>query len=1285
MRRMALRHVQILASVLFCIFTTVLQAQVNVTTYHNDNSRTGQNTQETLLTPANVNSGQFGKLFFVSVDGWVYAQPLYLSNVTIGGGTHNVLYVATEHDSLYAIDADNGTIYWQISLIPSGGSTVNSSSDLGCGDLVPEIGITGTPVIDTSTGTIYLVAKSKVSGSLVQYLHAIDVVTSAEKFGGPKLIQATVPGTASDGNGTTVSFSPHFENQRAGLLLENGHVVIGWSSHCDISPWHGWIMSYSASTLAQEGAFNTSADGSSDGVWMSGGGLAADSNGNIYFATGNGSWNGTTDYGDSIVKLGPPSGGSFPVLDYFTPYNQSSLAGGDTDVASGGLVLLPDLPSGQQLLTQMGKEGKMYLIDRNKMGKYCVNLSPPCSGNDTNIVQEIPGATAGVWGTPTYWKGSVYWGGGSDGGGSDNLKAFSFNANNTGLISTSPTSQSAKAFSFSAPSPSISANGNTNGIVWGLDDSAFGSTCSGSSNCQVLYAYDATNLANMLYNSSQAANNRDVPGGAVKFATPIIANGKVYVGSQLKVSAYGTISTTPTAATPTFSPAPGTYTSAITVTLSDTTAGATIHCTTDGTTPTPSSPACSSVTISSTTTLKAMATASGYNPGAVVSGTYAITSGGTGINYGSGFSSTGLTFSGTAKLNGTRLRLTDTGTNEAGSAFVSTPINVQTFTSDFSFQLSSASADGFTFTIQGVGATALGPSGGGLGYGPDTPGGTPGIANSVAVKFDIYSNAGEGTDSTGLYTDGASPTTPALDMTSSGVTLLSGDVFNVHATYDGTTLTMTITDATNASQTFTASWTINIPGTVGSNTAYVGFTGGTGGLTAIQEILDWTYVTTSQLTAAMPTFNPLPGTYTSAQSVALSDTTTGAAIHCTTDGSTPTASSPVCTTLQVSTTTTIKAIAVSNGYNNSGVASGTYTITTGNVNVNYGTGFNATGLGMNGFAKLNGTRLRLTDGGATEAGSGFYTTPLNVQSFTTDFSFQLTNPNADGMAFVIQNAGITALGPTGGGLGYGPDTPGGTAGIPSSVAVKFDLYNNAGEGTNSTGLYTNGASPTTPATTLGGNVNLHSGDVFNVHITYNGTTLTMTITDATTPADTFTTSWTVNIPSTVGANSAFAGFTAGTGGQTATQDILTWTFTSGAPGTIQYEATKIPVTGSPNARSFTWTGFPDGAGEIADGTAAGAYLNFTVNVPAPGTYDIKAATKEFPTRGIFQLSVNGTNVGPTEDEYSTNSGGVFQEYDLGNFTFRSAGNYSFKFTVTGHNSSSSGYTLCFDYIKLTAQ
>ena len=409
----------------------------------------------------------------------------------------------------------------------------------------------------------------------------------------------------------------------------------------------------------------------------------------------------------------------------------------------------------------------------------------------------------------------------------------------------------------------------------------------------------------------------------------------------------------------------------------------------------------------------------------------------------------------------------------------------------------------------------------------------------MAVKFDIHNNAGEGSDSTGLYTDGASPTIPALNMTSSGVVLLDGDVFSVHMTYDGTTLTMTITDTVN-SHTFTSSWAINIPNVVGSNTAYVGFTGGTGGETAIQkEILDWTYVT-SQATAATPTFSPAPGSYNSAQTVTLTDLTAGAIIHCTTDGTSPAASSPVCTSLAVSTTTTIQAIAVANGYNNSAVASGTYTFNTaGNPTVNYTPGFSSTGLALNGAATLNGTRLRLTNGGKTEAGSGFYTTPLDVQSFTTDFSFQLTNPNADGIALVIQNVGTTALGGTGGDLGYG--------GISSSVAVKFDLYNNAGEGPNSTGLYMNGSSPTIPATTLGGGVKLHSGDVFNVQVTYDGTMLTMTITDANTPADAFTMSWAVNIPGTVGANTAYVGFTGGSGGETAIQDIVDWTFTSGAP------------------------------------------------------------------------------------------------------------------------------------------
>ena len=542
----------------FCLVSKILFAQVPVTTYHNDNARTGQNTAETILTPANVNSNQFGKLFTTTLDGgYVYAQPLYMPGVqNIAGGTHNVLYVATEHDSVFALDADSGAVLWQQSFInPANGITTVSSGDVSCSDLVPEIGITSTPVIDSTSKTIYVVAKTKENGNFFQRLHALDIATGAEKFNGPVVISATAGGQ---------TFNPLMQHNRPGLLLENGHVVIAWASHCDNGPYQGWVMSYAAGSLAREGAFNTEGDttnGFFGGIWMSGDGVAADASGNIFVATGNGDYRSATgDWGDSILRLTGPAGGTFTVADWFTPYNQSSLSGGDTDLGSGGLVLLPTLPSGAQLLVQMGKEGKIYVVDRTNLGKYCPDLSPPCNGRDSNIVQEIPGATNGIWGSPAYWNNNLYYGGGADGGVADNLKAFSVNAGNSGMLSTSPTSKSPNSFAFATGSPVVSANVNTNGIVWIVDDSTFRSSC-----CQALYAYDATNLATMLYNSNQAAGQRDVPGGAVKFSAPMVANGKVYVGSQGKVSGYGTLSTTPTVATPTFSPAPGNYTSTVVV------------------------------------------------------------------------------------------------------------------------------------------------------------------------------------------------------------------------------------------------------------------------------------------------------------------------------------------------------------------------------------------------------------------------------------------------------------------------------------------------------------------------------------------------------------------------------------------------------------------------------------------------------------------------------------------------------------------------------------------------
>ena len=791
-----------------------------------------------------------------------------------------------------------------------------------------------------------------------------------------------------------------------------------------------------------------------------------------------------------------------------------------------------------------------------------------------------------------------------------------------------------------------------------------------------------------------------------------------------------------------------------------------------------------SVTVSQSETINAIATSPGLSVSPQASATFTIGSG-TGVNFGNGFSSSAstMTFNGKTQLDDTRLQLTDGLSNEAGTAWFKTPVNIQKFSSNFLFQLSNPLADGITFTIQNAGLTALGPAGGGLGYGPDDLGGTGGIAKSVAIKFDLYSNNGESADSTGLYTNGASPTTPAIDMTSSGLDLHSGNAISASLVYDGTKLTLTLTDGV-ANKTFTTSWTVNIPQIVGGNTAFVGFTGGTGGLAASQKILTWSFTSTSgtQPQTAAPAFSVPGGTYSGTQTVSLSDTTANATIFYTTDGSTPATSvsgstKQYTTAISVGTSQTINAIATASGFSSSSVASAAYNITalpaaatpvimpgtgtytsaqtvsitdatsgstifyalngpastsstkytapfvvsstttvnaiatapnfatsatatsaigiqtsTSSTPINFAAGFSSGGLQFNGHTKLNGTRLQLTDASATnEQASAFWITPVNVSSFTNDFTFQVTSPSADGFTFTIQGVGATALGPGGGGLGYGPDVQGGTSGgIARSVAVKFDLFDNDGEGTNSTGLYTNAASPILPATTLGGNVNLHSGDVFHVVMSYDGTTLTMTITDMSNTTQTFTTSWPVNIASAVGSSNAYVGFTGGTGSLTAIQEILTWSYSTTAstgPKTpVVYQTTSLPGASSgPTWRQFAWTGFPDGQGMILDATAVGDSITLTVNVATAGIYDVKVSMKDLNTRGIWQLAVNGANVGGSQDEYQATGSGAFIVTDLGNFNFSPAGNDSFKFTVTGKNAASSGYSISFDTITLTPQ
>ena len=527
----------------FLAFLFSAQAQVNVTTYHYDNARDGQNLSEFLLTPANVNPVQFGKMFVQPVDGYIYAQPLYVSGLQIAGCVyaygcvHNVVFVATENDSVYAFDADsnagaNASPLWHVSFInPAAGiTTVNSLNDAGCGDLIPEIGITGTPVIDLSSNTLYVVANTKENGTFFQRLHALDIASGAEKFGGPVVIQATVPGTGAGQSGGQISFDPLRNGQRPGILLQNGLVYIAWASHCDLGPFHGWVMAYDAQSLQQVAVWNSTTNGSDGGVWQSGAAPAADSNGNVFLATGNGTFDLNTagpDAGDTILKLGPASGGTFPILDYFTPYNQASLSAGDTDLGSGGAMLFPDLPAGsahQYLLTETGKQGTLYLVDRDNMGHF--NAS-----GDTQIVQSLPNVVGGLYGTPAFWNNTFYVGGANDA-----LKAFSFDAGNSGLLSDSPVSSSPETYYFPGTTPSISASGSTNGLVWALEE---------DDPLAVLRVYNAANLSSELYNSNQ--NPKDSPGPSVKFAVPTVVNGKVYVGTASQLAVFGLVGSLPSA------------------------------------------------------------------------------------------------------------------------------------------------------------------------------------------------------------------------------------------------------------------------------------------------------------------------------------------------------------------------------------------------------------------------------------------------------------------------------------------------------------------------------------------------------------------------------------------------------------------------------------------------------------------------------------------------------------------------------------------------------------------
>lgn len=502
-------------------------AAQDVLTYHNDNARTGQQLNETALTPANVNSNTFGKLFVISVDGKVDAQPLYAAAVTVGGSVHNVLIVATEHGSVYAFDADTGSALWHDTMLLSGETT---SDDHGCSQVTPEIGVTATPVIDMKAGpngTVYVVAMSKNSGGqYFQRLHALDITTGAEEFGGPTTVQATFPGSGDNSSGGMVVFDPGQYKARPGLLMMNGTVYTSWGSHCDIRPYTGWMMGYNQNTLAQVTVLNLAPNGNEGSLWNAGAGPAADANGNIFALVANGSFDTTLDangfpnqgdFGNSFVRISTANP-QLAVADYFAPFNVVAENAADEDLGSGGALVIPDLVDGsgrtRHLAVGAGKDAHIYVVDRDNMGKF--------NPANNNIYQDITGALGGsVFAMPAYFQGVIYYGAVGD-----TLKAFPFS---NALLASSPSSQSANVFPYPGATPSISANGATNGIVWAAENGS----------ASVLHAYDARDLSHELYNSNQAGGGRDQFGAGNKFITPTIANGKVYVGTTNGIGVFG--------------------------------------------------------------------------------------------------------------------------------------------------------------------------------------------------------------------------------------------------------------------------------------------------------------------------------------------------------------------------------------------------------------------------------------------------------------------------------------------------------------------------------------------------------------------------------------------------------------------------------------------------------------------------------------------------------------------------------------------------------------------------
>ena len=1280
---------------------------VDVLTWHNDQALTGLNPNEAVLNPANVNPVDFGQLFSYELDGYIYAQPLYISGLDIpGAGTRDVVFVATEHDSVYALDAHDLApgLLWQRSFIdPANGVTTVPTGDVISRDIVPEIGITGTPVIDRAAGILYVVPKTKemVSGvaHYVQRLHALDIVTGLDILPPASIGDTTFAagvytnvasvsicgrgdGSEPDDNcpdGRVVKFNALRQLNRSALTLSGDRLYIAWASHGDNRPYHGWVAVFDKNTLTLETVFNTSPNGRWGGIWQSGAGLAVDGEGNLYFSTGNGTFSrGPEDpcqfvpypchpaYGDSVIKLSPDAA----LADYFTPYNQASLEAVDQDLGSGGTMLLPDQPGDHpHLMLETGKQGRIYLIDRDAMGGY-----RRCGVACDDVVQTLNNGITGVHSTPAYFDGRVYYQGSGD-----VMKGFRLVE---GRLETPP-DQTATRFGFPGSTPSISALGTSNAIAWALQTERYR-----SGGASVLHAYDAVNLQTELYNSEQTGL-RDQAGGATKFTIPTVANGQVYVGTANRLNVFGLFpeNTAPPDASPSDleGVSPLYFQAALTWTNHATNAtGIKIERSPDGETfvqvntvprsatsytdsglrgssvyfyriratnqvgdsdysnvatvrtrvqpPVLSADPCGMVVnltwnatadghydiqrsadgtkFETIVTLPAGSTR--YQDGPLDLGTYVyrveafaaagdssfsnsvvLTLGPVDLDHSQGFDRHAeLQENGTAQFTTEGVATLNSGPGQRGSFFTTQRVGIRQFRTSFKIRLHEGTdprSDGLTFTVQDVGPTALGPNGGGLGYGPDRIPETPapegserGIRHSVAIKFDLHDNSGEGPNSTGIFTDGRSPTvrTPGLpsefpdrsvDLRGTGIELQSQSVKRIELTYDGSELIETITDDEDPSLTFTTSYAVDIPSFVGADTAYVGFTGATGSTWSIQDILTWEFEELKD--AGLPPRRPanlrirqverydadhsnitvgwLCNAYTEITRFSIERSTDG--VDFSEIGTANPPSTAFVDQALGGGTYYYRARALADDTASAPSAADSILIGGGDspTVVDYSDFADQGDLTANGNARFVASFAELTTNPSHGAsGSVFFNHRLPIAAFATSFTFQInyvSAPAADGMTFILQGNDPAAIGLRADGLGYEQ--------IRNSVAIKFQIFDNEGSGPNATGIFTDGRHPSVRAPDLSDDIpdvsidlqsteiDLRSRHIFRVDIAYQGSTLDVTITDTLTLANA-SQSYPLSLPRFIGGDFAYLGFAGGTGGYSSTQDIRSWSFHS---------------------------------------------------------------------------------------------------------------------------------------------